>query len=96
MSDLQRWRGLKALVADAVEHGSRAVEKLQLDAFGRVTSIVQIVPGVEAPAEVTRAVHATIVRSTHASIRAVSRAVGGVLDEVLDVIEQREPGARSS
>ena len=31
---MKRWRGLKSLVVDAVEHGSRAVEKIQIIVYG--------------------------------------------------------------
>jgi hypothetical protein len=32
---MERWRGLKAIVRDSVEHGSRAVERLQKEAAKR-------------------------------------------------------------
>ncbi len=41
MTDLKRWRGLLALVRDAVEHSSRAVERIQLDVAERPFAILE-------------------------------------------------------
>ena len=46
---LSRARGLAALVRDAVEHGSRAVEKVHLEIARRPFTVLEHVPGIEAP-----------------------------------------------
>jgi len=85
----ERWRGLAALVGDAVEHGSRAVERVQVDLARRPFALLEAIPPLAAPARVVHAVHDGTLAVTHGAIRLVSRAVVGVLDAALD---ERRPG----
>jgi hypothetical protein len=89
MTQLARWRGLKALVADAVEHGSRAVERVHMATARRPFVIIEQVPGVAAPTHFVHAVHDVVVTQTYDAIRLVNRAVSIVLDITLDVLETR-------
>jgi hypothetical protein len=89
MTQLARWRGLKALVADAVEHGSRAVERVHMATARRPFVIIEHVPGVAVPTHIVHAVHDVIVTQTYDTIRRVNRAVSIVLDVTLDVLETR-------
>ena len=45
---MKRWRGLKSLVVDAVEHGSRAVEKIQIETmklpFALLEQVADVAP----------------------------------------------------
>jgi hypothetical protein len=88
MRDVSRWRGIKAMVTDAVEHGSRAVETLQKQGAARPLAVLEAIPALAAPAGLVRAVHDYAVTTTHEGIRFVNQVVGGLIDGVLDTVEQ--------
>jgi hypothetical protein len=90
MQDVKRWRGLKALVEDAVLHGSEAVERVHLATANRTFSILEQVPGIAEPARTVHTVHDAVVSSVYASVRAVSRAVGATVDVALSVVDTDE------
>ncbi len=86
---MQRWRGLKSLVVDAVEHGSRAVEHVQKETARRPFEILAMIPPLEVPVKGIHLIHDTAVSGVHGMIRLVTRVVGGTVDVVLDVVEER-------
>jgi hypothetical protein len=90
MKNAERWRGLVALVRDAVDHGSRAVEKVHLEVAGRPFGILEQIPAVAEPTRVVHVIHDATVSGVHGVVRAVSRAVGTTVDVVLRVAEERE------
>ncbi|WP_437927246.1 hypothetical protein WMF37_50890 [Sorangium sp. So ce291] len=92
---MERWRGLKDLVEDAVDHGSRAVERLQKHAAKRPFDLLEQIPPLRAPVRGVRLIHDTTLSGVHGAIRLVNRAVGGTVDVVLDLVEQKRqpPGA---
>jgi hypothetical protein len=90
MRNAGRWRGLVALVRDAVEHGSRAVEKVQLETAGRPFGLLEQIPAVAEPTRVVHVIHDATVSGVHGVIRAVSRAVGATADVVLRVAEEKD------
>lgn len=85
MSDLQRWRGIVALVRDAVEHGSRAVERVQLETAARPFTILEKIPVVALPTRVVHVVHDATVVGVHGTIRAVAQAIGATADVALRI-----------
>ncbi len=87
---MQRLRGLRALVTDAVEHGSRAVERVQLETARRPFDILEQIPPIRVPVRGVRVVYDTSVSLVHGAIRLVNRAVGETLDVVIDIVEVRE------
>lgn len=86
---MNRWRGLKSLVVDAVEHGSRAVERVQKETVRRPLEILAMIPPLEVPVKGIQEIHDTAVSGVHGMIRLVTRVVGGTLDAVIDVVEER-------
>ena len=90
---MQRWRGLKSLVVDAVEHGSRAVERVQKETARRPFEILAMIPPLEAPVKGIHLIHDTAVGGVHGMIRFVNKVVGGSLDVVIDVVEHRRAAA---
>lgn len=86
---MERWRGLKSLVVDAVEHGSRAVERVQKETARRPFEILAKIPPLEVPVKGIHLIHDTTVSGIHGMIRLVTRAVGGTVDVVIDVVEER-------
>jgi hypothetical protein len=86
---MQRWRGLKSLLVDAVEHGSRAVERIQMETAKVPFDLLEAVPPIAVPVKVVHAIHDVSVAGVHGSIRLVARVVGHAADAVIDVIEAR-------
>ena len=87
---LKRWRGLKTLVQDAVEHGSRAVQKVHLATADRSFFVFEHLPEVGEPVKSIHKVHDLGVSTVYGSIRLVNAAVGKVLDVVIDEVERHE------
>ena len=85
---MQRWRGLKALVQDAVEHGSRAVERIQMETAKKPFDLLEQIPPLEVPVKGIRAIHDTAVGGIHGMIRLVNRVTGDTLDVVLTALER--------
>jgi hypothetical protein len=90
-NEQKRWQGLRALVQDAVEQGSLAIEKVQKETAARPFQLLESVPALARPTEVVHAVHDVAVTTTHASIRLVNRVVGRVLERVIDAAVPGEP-----
>jgi hypothetical protein len=93
MTAVARWRGLAALVADAVEHGSRAVERVHMATARRPFVIIEQVPAIAPATLIVHAVHDVVVTRTYDTIRLVNRAVSVVLDSTLSVLEARSAAA---
>ena len=84
---LNKWRGLKALVHDAVEHGSRAVERVHLDTARRPFTILEQVPAVAGPSKIVHTVHDVLVTTTYTAVRLVNAAVGKAADVAFDLLD---------
>lgn len=96
MTAWKRIRGLRALVQDAVEHGSSAVEKVHLATASRPFRILQAIPPLSGPVRAIRVIHDLSVSTVYGSIRLVNRAVGTALDVALDAVEARQEPAAGS
>ncbi|UQA57794.1 hypothetical protein [Polyangium aurulentum] len=92
---MERWRGLKALVQDAVDHGSRAVERLQKETARKPFELLARIPPLHTPVMGIREIHDMAVSQAHAMIRLVNRVVGDTLDVVMDMVEPRPEGAKT-
>ena len=91
MTDLAKWRGLKALLVDAVEHGSRAIERVHLETAKRPFAILEQIPVVAEPAKLVHEVHDAVVGTTYALVRTANRAAGLTVDVALDAVERGHP-----
>jgi hypothetical protein len=80
----KRLRGLKNLVADAVVHGSAAVEKVHLATTDRTFHVLEAIPTVDVAAKPIHFLHDLSVKGVYGAIRAVTAVVSGTLDVVLD------------
>ncbi len=85
---MKRIRGLKSLVQSAVEHGSRAVEKVQIEMAKTPFDILEQVPPLKVPAAGVRLIYNTSVSTTHGVIRLVNKVVGDTLDVVIDTVAE--------
>jgi hypothetical protein len=90
MTRAKRIRGLKNLLQDAVEHGSLAVERVQLERAKLPFALLESVPKIAAPARGVHILHDAAVSTTHGMIRLVNRVVGDTLDAVIDEVERAD------
>ena len=87
MTAKQRLRGLRALVQDVVEHGSKAVEEVHKATAARTFFVLEAIPPIAKPAKVIHAVHDASLTGIYGVIRAVNRVVGKGLEVALDVAD---------
>ncbi|HEX7667048.1 MAG TPA: hypothetical protein VF407_21105 [Polyangiaceae bacterium] len=80
MSSLEKWRGVKDLVVDAVDHGSQAIEKIHLASSQRVFGVIRMVPGADVPARLVENIYEGSVKRSYGSVRFVAKLVGGAVD----------------
>ena len=83
MSNLARWRGLVAIIGDAVEHGSAAVERIHMATAKRPFQIIEQIPPIAAPTKVVHGIHDAIVTNTYKQIRWVNAQVQKVAQVAL-------------
>jgi hypothetical protein len=89
VSSMGKWRGAVALLRDAVEHGSRAVERIQIETARRPFGIIEHIPAVAAPTRIVHGLHDASVTAVHEVIRAVNVAVSRTVDFALEQVEKR-------
>ena len=89
MTDTRRLRGLTALLGDAIEHGSRAVERVHLATANRPFAVLELIEGVAAPARIVHIVYDAAVKTTYEAVRVANRAVGAAIEAALDVVEAK-------
>lgn len=87
MTDMKRWRGLRALVTDAVEQGASAIERVHLQTARRPFVVLEHIPGVSGPAHILHQAHDTIVSGVYDAIRVTNRIVGQTLDAALEIAD---------
>ena len=91
MKEVKRWKGLRALVGDAVEHGASAIERVHIATAKRPFTVMEQIPGIAEPVKGIHAVHDIIVANTYGAVRLVNRALGQALDAALDAVDEPEP-----
>ena len=80
---LAQLRGARQLFEEAVEHGSRAVERVHRATADRTFVVLEAIPPVEDAARVVHRVHDVVLGGVYGSVRGVNRVVGSVLTVVL-------------
>jgi hypothetical protein len=90
MSTMKRLRGLRVLVGDAVEHGSKAVEVVHKATAARTFVVLEAIPPIATPAKVVHIVHDASLTGIYGIIRAVNAVVGKTLDVAIEVAEEKE------
>jgi hypothetical protein len=86
MSSMNRLRGLRALLEDAVEHGTTAVERVHLATAARPFDILDLTP-IAPAARGVRVIHDTTVAGVYETIRQVNHLVGATLSAAIDLYE---------
>ncbi|HET8935117.1 MAG TPA: hypothetical protein VFN67_16830 [Polyangiales bacterium] len=87
MSSRERWLGLSALLADAVEHATVAVERIHMQTAQRPFKLIEQIPPLAAPAHLVHEVHDTLVTLTYRQIRFWNKAVQKVVQVALEHTE---------
>ena len=87
MKALKRLRGLRALVEDVVDHGSKAVQDVHLATAARTFFVLEAIPPIAKPARVIHGVHDLWVSGVYGTIRACNKVVGKTLEVALDVAD---------
>lgn len=90
---MQRTRGLISLITDAVDHGSRAVERVQMRMAKPTFDVLEAIPPIAVPAKGVHQIHDAAVAGVHGMIRLVNRVVGDTAGVVMDEIEKRHSHA---
>jgi hypothetical protein len=93
---MERLRGLKSLVIDAVEHGSRAVERIQKETVGKPLDLLEQIPPLAVPVKGIHEIHDTAVTGIHEVIRLVNRVTGDTLDVVIAAVEKHQEQAAAA
>ena len=93
-STLKRWRGVRALVTDAVEHGSRAIERVQMDTAKRTFDLLEAIGPISAPVKLVHLVHDATVGGVYGTIRIVNQVVGSSVDAALEAVDEEEAKRR--
>jgi hypothetical protein len=88
VSEKTRLRGLRALVGEAVEHGSKAVEVVHKATAARTFVVLEAIPPIAKPAKIVHVVHDAWLTGVYGIIRAVNGVVGKTLDVVIDAAEE--------
>ena len=86
MMDKKQWKGVVALVADAVAGGASSVERVHLAISTKPFDILEQLPIVSAPSTVVRVAHGLSTRATYASIRGITRCVSLAISLAIDII----------
>jgi hypothetical protein len=85
MTSVNRLRGLRALLQDAVEQGTSAVERVHRATAARPFDILDHIPPIAPAARGVRLVHDATVAGVYETIRQVNRLVGVTLAAAIDV-----------
>ena len=97
MSKLNRLRGLRTLLEDAVEHGTSAVERVHRATAARPFEVLDLIPPVAPAARGVRVVHDATVAGVYETIRQVNHLVGVTLSAALDLYDEvTDEGAPAS
>ena len=92
MSTMKRLRGLRTLVGDVVEHGSKAVQEVHIATTNRTFVVLEAIPPIAGPAKIVHAVYDATTTTVHVSIRTINGVIATTLDAVLEISERpREP-----
>ncbi len=83
-----RWKGLRALLTDAVEQGTSAVERVHMATASRPFEILDKIPAVAPGARGVRLIHDATVTGVYETIRQVNRLVGATLSAAIDAVEE--------
>jgi len=83
-NNIREIRGVQKLAEEALHHGSKIVERIQIDTANRTFAILDFVPVVAPTSRIVKTVFDATVALSHGSIRWVNKAVHRTIDVALD------------
>ena len=89
MTTSHRLSGLRALVEEAVEHGSKAVEDVHKATAARTFVVLEAIPPIAKPARVVHTVHDVWLSGIYGAIRVCNKVLGKTLQIAIDVADRR-------
>src|ERR1700722_8886407 len=95
MSNMNRLRGLRALLEDMGEHGASAVERVARATAARPFDVLDHVPPIAPAARGVRVIHDATVAGVYETIRQVNHLVGVTLSVVSDLCDEGASGRES-
>jgi hypothetical protein len=84
---MKRLRGLRALVEDVVEHGSKAVEDVHKATAARTFFVLEAIAPIAKPARMVHTVHDVWLSGIYGTIRVCNKVLGKTLEVAIDVAE---------
>ena len=87
MANMNRWRGLRALLEEAVEHGTTAVERVHRATAARPFDVLDHIPPIAPAARGVRVIHDVTVAGVYETIRQVNHLVGATLSAAIDLYD---------
>ena len=94
MSNMNRLRGLRALLEDVVEHGTSAVERVHRATAARPFEVLDHVPPIAPAARGVRVIHDATVAGVYETIRQVNHLVGVTLSAAIDLYDEGRTAKR--
>jgi hypothetical protein len=91
MPSMKRLRGLRALVEETVEHGTKAVEDVHKATAARTFTVLEAIPPIAKPARVVHTVHDLWLSGIYGTIRVCNKVVGRTLEVAIDVADDEPP-----
>jgi hypothetical protein len=82
-----RWEGLLRLAGEAVEQGSRAIERVALESAQRPFAILERLPRIGRASEVVHLLFDASVTSSHGAIRLLNQAAGAALRPIANHLD---------
>ena len=94
MTTTDRLRGLRALLEDAVDHGTSAVERIHKTTAARPFDVLDHIPPIAPAVRGVRLVHDMTVSGVYETIRQINHLVGVTLAGAIDLADHvsREGG----
>jgi hypothetical protein len=87
--DLARADAYRALLEDAVEQGSTAIQQVQMEMTARPYDLIERIPPLEVPAKFVRTTHFAGIRFVYGATRSINRLVGAIAHESIEWAKKR-------
>jgi hypothetical protein len=96
MKNVRAWRGLAALISDAVANGTSAVERIHRETASRAFELIEhVAPNAQAVRAIAGA-YSAAVAGVYGSVRAVNHALALGVDGVLRALEPDQEAGEPS
>lgn len=94
--NIQHFRGLQALVTDAIEHGTKAIEQVHLRTAKRTFDVLEEISPIADPSKQIHNIHDNVVANVYSTIRSVNQLVGKTIESTLEQLDTKVSGGSPS